>query len=149
MHERYSQDPKYFSHKFHQAGLSYELGVSLFTNQLVWVNDPFPAGHSNMKIYQNNLLGLIPDGKKVIADRGYRGEPQVVSLPNNLDDPVVKKFKSRARCRQETFNARLKNFAVLANCFQHNNHEKHKAVFEAICVVCQFQLENGHPLFDA
>ena len=121
MHDRYSQDARYFSHKTHSAGLSYELGVSLYSNQLVWMNGPFPAGRSDMQIFRNNLLERIPVGKSVIADGGYRGKPQVVSVPNNYDDPDLRKFKRRARCRQETFNARLKNFRVLDNrfCQQH------------------------------
>jgi hypothetical protein len=47
----------------------------------------------------------------------------------------------------ETFNGRLKNFSVLAEKFSHG-HEKHKCIFEAVCVITQYEIENGHPLFD-
>jgi hypothetical protein len=93
----------------------------------------------------DGLKSKIPAGKKVIADRIYR-DP-VCSIRNPQDTPEVRKFKRRARARHETFNARIKSFKVLAEKF-HHGAAKHKAVFEAVCVITQYQMENGHPLFD-
>ena len=93
----------------------------------------------------NGLKSKIPVGKKVIADQMYR-DP-ICSIRNAQDTPKVRKFKKRARARHESFNARLKNFKVLADRFRHEQ-VKHKAVFEAVCVITQYELENGHPLFD-
>jgi O6-methylguanine-DNA--protein-cysteine methyltransferase len=90
---------------------------------------------------------MIPPGKKVIADKGYRGEKDIISTPSSQDPPELRKFKSRARARHESFNARIKNFRCLDMRFRHGI-EKHKIVFEAVCVICQYQLENGSPLFD-
>ena len=55
--------------------------------------------------------------------------------------------QSRARARHETFNGRIKNFGCLDDRFRHGM-EKHKICFEAVCVIVQYQLENGSPLFD-
>lgn len=93
----------------------------------------------------NGLRRKIPAGKKVIADRMYK-DP-VCSIRNSQDTTEVRKFKRRARARHESFNGRLKNFKVLAEKFRHG-HAKRKAVFEAVCVITQYDLENGHPLFD-
>jgi hypothetical protein len=85
-------------------------------------------------------------GKKVIADTIYK-DP-TCSIHNRLDTPEVKRFKKRAQARHENFNGRLKIYSVLSGKFRHG-HEKHKSVFEAVCVIItQYQLENGHPLFD-
>ena len=84
-------------------------------------------------------------GEKVIADTIY-ADP-TCSIRNPLDTPEVKLFKKRARARHENFNGRLKIFGVISGKFRHG-HEKHKSVFEAVCVITQYQLENGHPLFD-
>lgn len=146
-HPTLSKNPAYFSHKFNQAGVDYELAVSIYENQLVWMDGPFPAGKHDIKVFRNGLKGKIPAGKKVIADNGYRGEKEVISTPNAHDPKDVKRFKSRARSRQESFNARLKTFRCLDVRFR-NGIAKHKVVFEAICVICQYQLENGSPLFD-
>lgn len=93
-------------------------------------------------------MNKILRGKRAVADRAYRGEKKrYTSVPNATDEEELRKFKARARMRQETFNARIKNFKVLDERFRHG-FEKHKAVFEAVCVICQYQLENGSPLFE-
>lgn len=84
---------QYFSHKFHSAGLSYELGISVFTNQVVWTNGPFPAGTADITIYRKGLKDKIPEGKRVIGDAGYRGEPKTISVPNQFDSKELRKFK--------------------------------------------------------
>jgi hypothetical protein len=131
-----------------QAALAYELGISIWNNRLVWVNGPFPAGQSDLTIYRkpNGLKSKIPPGKKVIADQGYPDEPQC-SIRNPFDTPEVKLLKKRAKARHETFNGRLKFFSILEVRFRHGVR-KHKAVFEAVCVLVQYELENGHPLFE-
>ena len=70
-----------------------------------------------------------------------------LSLPNTFDAKTLNNFKSRARLRHETFNGRLKSFAILSETFRHG-FDKHKFVFEAIAVTVQYQIENGSPLFD-
>ena len=90
---------------------------------------------------------MIPAGKKVIADQGYNGEPQLISTRNILDSQLIREFKSRARARHETFNGRLKTFSVLKNFFR-QTLDKHGPIFEAICVIVQFQLNHGGKLFD-
>jgi hypothetical protein len=136
--------------------LAYELGIAIHSNRLVWVNGPFPAGQNDITIYRkpNGLKSKIPANKRVIADEGYKGEAQI-STRNPFDSRAVKKFMSRVKARHETFNGRLKHFKILDERFRHGKDqhktviEKHKAVFEAICVVVQYEMENGHPMFDA
>lgn len=151
MHPTKSKDSSYYSHKFKRSALNYELGISVYDNALVWLNGPTKASEHDITLFrsQNGLKTMIPEGKRVIADRGYNSkrETAVLSTPNSSDPAEVRKFKSRARARHESFNAKIKNFRVLAECFRHNINY-HSTVFEAICVICQYQLENGSPLFD-
>lgn len=81
----------------------------------------------------------------MIADKGYRGEEQI-SFPNNQDSEVLKKFKNRARARHEMVNARFKEFKALDERFRHTL-TKHKSVFEAVCTLVQYEIENGRSLF--
>ena len=101
-----------------------------------------------MQIFRKpgGLKSKIPPGKMVIADKGYPGEPSC-RLRNSYDAPEVKTFKKRARARHETVNSRIKSFNVLAQRFC-SDVSKHKVVFEAVCVITQYEMENGHPLFD-
>jgi hypothetical protein len=145
--ENFSKNPQYYSHKFHKAALNYEIGLSIYENRLVWVNGPKPAGTWNdIKMFRDNLKMMIPGGKRVVGDRGYQGEPNIISTPNTHEPQELRNFKSRARARHETFNSRLKNFRILDTRFRHGQ-EKHQIVFEAICVIVQFQFETGSTLF--
>jgi hypothetical protein len=83
----------------------------------------------------------------VIADRGYRGEEGVVATPNIHDSLETSNFKKRARARHETFNKRIKNFKIIAGPFRHSL-DRHSVAFEAVCVLVQYDIENGHPLFE-
>ena len=146
-HPTQSKDKSYYSHKFEQSGLNYELGMSVFENKLVWMNGPFKASRHDITIYRKaGLQNMIPEGYRVVADRGYVGEPTQICTPNSHDPAELRKFKSRARAGHETFNAHIKNFRCPEERFRHgvNNH---KTVFEALCIICQYQLENGSPLF--
>jgi hypothetical protein len=131
-HPYLSKNPDFYSHKFKQAGLNYELAVLIYDNKLVWLNGPFPASRHDISIFRTaGLKEKIPDGKLVVGDNGYRGEPDIISAPNSHDRIEVRKFKRRARAR----HARIKNFHCLAERFRHNVDD-HVIVFEAVCVIC-------------
>ena len=177
IHPTLAKNTKLFSHKFNQAGVGYELAVSLRENALVWMNGPFVASKHDVTIFrENGLKAKTPISKKGIAVRGYQGEKDILCTPNSQDTPELRKLKvstvvlllfpsfavpathiigtiihpphqTRARARHETFNARIKNFACLDARFRHGI-SKHKICFEAVCVIVQYQLENGAPLFD-
>ena len=147
MHPLLAKNPAYYSHKSNQAGLTYEIGVSIYANALVWLKGPKPASTHDITVFREELKNKIPDGKRVVGDNGYRGEPNTISTPNVHDPAELRRFKSRARARHETLNARLKNFKCLAERFRHGI-ENHHICFEAVCVIIQYQLENGSPLFD-
>lgn len=147
IHPFYAKNPKYYSHKFKNPGLTYELGVSIFHNSLVWMKGPDKASVHDITVFRDELKDKIPNGKKAIADKAYRGEKEKVSAPNPRDPKELRRFKSRARARHESFNARLKAFQCLDDRFRHGK-DKHQICFEAVAVICQYQLENGSPLFD-
>ena len=149
MHEIYSKNPKYYSHKYHKAGLNYEIGISIFENQCVWVNGPYPAGSNDISVFNHQLKKkMLEDapGKRGIADRGYPGTKGLLSNPSSHDTAVVRAFKSRALARHEKFNSKIKNFSCLSDVFRHRDLLKHQWCFEAVAVICQHQLECGSPL---
>ena len=146
-HPLYSKNKACYSHKFKQAGLTYELALSVYLNRLVWMRGPGKASKHDITVFREKLLKKIPPGKRVIGDNGYRGEKEKVSTPNRHDSPELRKFKSRARSRQEAFNSRIKSFGCLSETFRHGV-KKHRRCFEAVCVIAQHQLEFGSPLFD-
>jgi hypothetical protein len=78
------------------------------------MNGRFPAStHDLQTIFCGGLKGMIPSGKQGIADLGYRGEKEILAVPNSLDPKALQSFKSHARAQQESFNSRLKTFEII------------------------------------
>lgn len=94
----------------------------------------------------NCLANMIPEGKKVLADSGLKGsEKASTRMPGNSHK--MKHFRSRAQGRQETLFLRFKVFSILRERFRHS-YSLHKMVLDAVAVIVQYDMENGHPLFD-
>jgi hypothetical protein len=150
-HPEWSQDRKYYSHKYNKAGISYELAIDIARSRLVWMNGPFRAGTNDAKIFSKHGLmeKLLGIGKKGLGDKGYSGKKyrRVMSTFNAHDDYCVKKFKSRALKRHENFSGMIKRFQSMDGRFRHGPRE-FKYYFESICMICQYQLVNGMPLYD-
>jgi hypothetical protein len=147
-HPTWSQDPKYFSHKYGRAGLNYELGISLVDGHLVWMKGPFKAGSNDVQIFRDEGLKakLRATGKMAIGDGGYCGHPYQISTPNSHESKQCAKFKSRALKRHERFNGLTKAFDCLSGRFRHCV-PRFKNCFEAVCVICQYQVETDSPLY--
>jgi len=129
-----------------RAALTYEIGIAIHHNQVVLLNGPHPAAMHDMTMF-NSAEGAgskLPPGKKAVTDRIYSG-PQIAKR-NEFDSDEVKAFKKRARARHESFNGRIKVLKILDTRFRHGA-EKHKAVFEAACVIVQYDMDTGRPLF--
>lgn len=139
-------------HKFKGAAVAYELAISIWKGKLVWINGPFPAGENDLIIYKkpNGLKTKVPQGKRLIGDKIYLSQPEI-SGRNACDDKKLAVFKERAKARHETFNRRIKSFRILDTSFRSKTKDrltKHKTVLTACCVVVQYDMENGRPLFD-
>jgi len=150
-HPTLSQDPNIFSWKNNGPGLSYELALHLFEPRLVWVKQSEITKHNDRQnfVKPGGIRDHIPDGKKAITDRGYRGKggDEKVAHPNSYDSEDLRTFKARARMRQENFHIRIKLFKCLDGKFRHSR-EYHQMCFEAICVLCVYEMELVNPLFD-
>ena len=142
-----------YSVKHNHGALKYEIAIDSYTSKVVWINGPFRGGEHDGNIYKMGLRDKIPDGKKVVCDRVYgkkseQDDYKKLSLPNLCDSKELANLKARLRCRHETFNGRIKFFRSLADTYHHANN-KHQFVFEAVCVLVQYQMEHGSPLFSA
>jgi len=137
-------DPIWFSKKFKNAALRYEIGVCIFTGHIVSYTGPFNAGSWNdLKIFRYKLKGMLSYGEKVIADKGYPGEPKIFTVRNAKGDSH-QDLMNRARARHESVNARLKTWKCLANRFRHH-FSKHHICFRAVAVIEQMKMnENPH-----
>ena len=150
---RFPIDKGQYSHKFHHGALKYEIAIDCYTSRVVWISGPHKGLENNKTIFKSGLFQKIPDGKLVVADRGYSAQTDTaeyrakMSIPNLCDSKETHNFKSRVRARHESFNGRIKFFRSLYDTY-HHSHDKHVDVFEAVAVMVQYQMDNGSPLFE-
>ena len=160
-------DTKAFSQKFNKAAFRYEIAIAIFESRVVWIRGPFRGGKSDKWTFVGNesaadikfrveklgdlepydcLEDKIPDGKLAIADSGYSGSSKV-SLVNPSEPRELKKFKARVKCRQETYNGRLKKYAILNTIFTYGA-KKHRLALLAVATTIQYHMEDGDELFE-
>jgi hypothetical protein len=110
------------------------------------MSGPHPAGMNDITIFREKGLKaeLERRGKKTLGDGDYNGEPKYVSTYNAIDNKGVNSFKSRALKRHENLNNLIKYFGILNGCFRHSR-ERFALSFKAVCVLCQYRIENEIP----
>jgi hypothetical protein len=117
--------------------------VCIATGFIVWIHGPFPCGSfPDIKIFRCGLKQQLAKGERVEADRGYRGEPLHVSVPDDYTSQEQKIAKGHARARHEHINGRFKKFACLSHVFRHDVR-KHSDVFWSVAVITQLSLLYG------
>jgi hypothetical protein len=149
-HPEFPFDSSYKSYKLGKDGLAYEVMINM-NGYPIWIYGPLPAGTPDIKIFNEKLLDLIPPGKLVLGDKGYRG-PDCCSIPNEYDGYEVRKFKRRHRARMEQYNGRIKKFRILTDVWRVKGDkrlDKHRMVFGAVNCIVATQIASGFPLFDA
>ena len=130
----------YYSQKLNGPGLKYEVAVAIMSDNIVWVNGPFPAGTSDLTIFREGLLMMLADDEGVECDNFYKGEDQLKN-PKVHQGASYKNQKKKVRARHENLNARLKLFKVLDETFRHD-HRKHGICFRAVAVVVQTNMNH-------
>jgi hypothetical protein len=137
------------SHKYAgKSALRYELGISIFGGNLVWIQGSYPAGkYTDIIIFNKVLTNFLEPGERVEADDGYRGHADKIKCPKNDANPTKNlAMQGRARVRHETFNGRLKNWGILSQVFRHHI-SLHGDDFRTCAVLMQLAIDNGEPLF--
>jgi len=102
---------------------------------------------------KESLYFQIPKGKMIIADSGLNGEPTLITTQSPEHPKEMRTWIGNALARQETLHSRLKYFNILGHRFHHGRSTQqkkdlHQTAVEAVCVIIQYDYENGHPPFD-
>lgn len=141
-------DRRYRSHKLGKASFNYEVACAIREPAIVHICGPtFQQNDGTVSQRPDGIQAKVPPGRKIIADKMYAGYGDCFMTPHPRDKKRLRKFKNRARARQETINARLKEFRVLAEVYRHRRG-LHGLVFCAVCVIVQYEMEMGEPIFD-
>jgi len=154
--ERHNMDTKKCSQKFKSCAKKHLICLSVDKSKCVFLSEPFDGAVLDINVHlQSGIMDLLRPNQLVIGDKGFKfkeetnpNEFAVLALPNlGIDSKELHNFKSRARCRHETFNGRIKNFNILSNRF-HHGWDLHEFAVTAVCVIVQCQMDNGAKLFD-
>jgi DDE superfamily endonuclease len=158
-HHNMNIDKSFYSQKLNHAGLKYELIMHLTKPRCMAIVGPNKCAKHDMDVFRQEtkqeMKTSMPPGKMLIADSifkpGKKPEHQdeigMFALPSSADPDELRRFKSRARARHESFNGRLKHFAFLRDGYRGVDIDKHGSAFKAICVIVQYQMDNGSPIF--
>jgi hypothetical protein len=102
---------------------------------------------------RSSLYFNVPESVKLVGDSAYAGQPDKVTTTKDAHSPTTKRLFARMKSMLETCNGRLKNFKVVRESFRHGQGtndklKKIKVAFEAAAVLVQYDIENGHSLFE-
>ena len=131
-----------------------------------WINGPQPASMHDITFFRGGKAGKqntwsstslynnAPNGVKFVGDSAYTGQPDKVTTTLDAHSKKTKVLFGRIKSLNETANGRLKNFKVVRESFCHGKGDvdgklaKIKLAFEAAAVLVEYDIENGHSLFE-
>lgn len=135
-----------------KPGVNYEIALLIHKPKVIWIHGPKQPGKYNdlevfrMKLKQE-MMEKLP-GRKGLADKGYKGEEDLLCMRNEFDPTELAEYKDRSLARQEVFNGFLKKFEVLRGTWRHIKIS-HGDALRACCLLTQYQLDAGTKhLFD-
>ena len=128
--------------KFKGPGLKYEIGLSIATGQIVWINGGIPCKTHDLTLARSKLVRKLLPEEKIIADSGYRDDRFFLHHIAVINTP---KFYKNVRARHENINRRIKTFSVIGSTFRHPLH-KHVPCFFAVANIVQLKMDNGNPM---
>ena len=140
----------WYSQKFNEPGVRYEVATSIRCGDICWVQGPVPCGKQNdLQIFKTGLRHCLDENERVEADSGYKAlDPEFCKTPSGLTTSKErKKMQSIVRARHETVNKRFKQWAILKFPYRHEL-KYHGAVFRSIAILTQLAIEKGKKLFE-
>lgn len=130
----------WYSHKFHKAGLRYEVATSILTGLIVWISGPYACGvFPDISIFRRDLMEMMEDDEMAHADSGYRGEPEKIITQTAPISAWMKVMNGLTRAWHEKVNGKMKRFKVLDYPFRHSRQE-HGQCFAAVAAIVQLNM---------
>ena len=134
------------SPKFKGSGVKYEVGISIYSGDIVWVHGPHRGGKHDITIFRENLKHALEEDEMAECDQGYIGEGNHIRVRDDYTTEEERREKTRLRLRHETCNRRFKVYGILKQEYRHDR-KKHVLVFHAIACLTQINIDNGNCLF--
>lgn len=139
-----------YSKKLNGPALRYELGLSILSNDIVWIHGPFPPGDWNdLQIFRHCLIHELEEGERVEADDIYAAEHRYCVCPNSATSTEEgDRWRRRIQGRHEALNKHIKNWTCLVKPFTAKGSKqekiaKHNQMFRACTILKQIAMEMG------
>ncbi|KAJ3293818.1 hypothetical protein HDU76_007006 [Blyttiomyces sp. JEL0837] len=136
-----------FSHKLNHAGFRYQVATANAVPKIVWWSGGVPCGAwPDLRMVRETLVPLLEPGERVAADKGYRGEPKVVTHLEGRTPEITKhnQMLKLMGARHETVNKQLKDFGVLAQTYR-GDKAFHPIIFGAVAQITNVKFQRYPP----
>ena len=134
----------WYSHKFNKAALTYEVSINIRTGDICWTFGDFRAGVSDLQMTRWGLYSELPPNEKVIADKGYSGQPdRFIMTPTEDNHPIARPLKL-IMARHEVISKRIKDWGCMSRVWRHG-WRTHIVAFEAVTQLVQIKMHTGDP----
>ncbi len=143
---------KWKSHKAKGASIKYEVAVSIYSGDIVWIYGPHEGSKNDLTVFREQLQHMLEHEEMIEADAGYGavgravGTDGIIRSKNDYLSIAEMMEKAEIRARHETVNRRFKVWQILKQEFR-NNKKLHQYVFYAAAVMTQMSIDSGNVLF--
>ena len=145
--EPFPFDKTFKSPRMECSALKYEVCISIYSGDIVWIYGPHPGGKNDKTIFKEHLVGMLEDGELLEADRGYIGLEEWIHCPDDCDKNEEYLEKAWIRAKHETCNRRFNEWSILKSQYRGHNRVQHRKIFRCIATLTQIDIDSGNVLF--
>ena len=121
------------------ACFKYEIPVHVNKSRILALYGPFRGAMNDIKIYESGLLAVLSPDDRIVADRGYIGTPQVVTMKKGRDHNETEWIINIHRQKGENVYSRFKDFAICTAKWR-GSEQEHALMLGVLCKILNMHL---------
>ncbi len=150
------EERKTYYHGKNPTNYAFKLQIACdFRHRIVHVSECYKGSVHDINILrESGLLEYVEENVQIIADKGYIGEPYVVTPKKKprggeltAEDKDFNRTISSARAAIENINQRMKQYAILGHVYRgsHDDFNKITKIARVVSALCNLNLDK-HPI---
>jgi hypothetical protein len=101
-------------------------------SRILSVYGPFKGAASDIKIFESGLLAVLSPDELVVADRGYFGAPQCVTMKKGQEHNENERILNHHRQKVENLYSRFEHFAICTSKWR-GTEQEHALMVNVLC----------------